>query len=155
MMTPPVTRAMAWGLGPGEQRRKVYLTREELCALPLASIGSGYGPDSPSWLRRTQDRRKAPHGERFLVVDRFDWPNRCLLLVATVIEGPWRYGEQGAGDRLPCTDTDPRRWRPDTKAPHGTAERSTGYALVWSECPALDVLLARRETKRLARATAT
>lgn len=123
-------RPLIMGAWPGEQRARVDLTREQIMALPRAT----------SWGKETS----APHGATFLVEDRHDWRSgRWLLLQATVIRGPWKYGGRGAGDRVPCHPQDPERFTPRTEreaTTEGDADYSVGYALIWSECPALDRL---------------
>lgn len=144
-----MNRPQWWGRWPGEQRPEVVLTREELCAMPLCHIGRGSrGP--PLAMAPAASMNDAPGGSTFLVLEFHDWPGRFVMLQATVIAGPWRYGERGAGDRVPCAADDPRRWRPDPGAPdwrnqpHGGLTRTVGYAVVHTECPALDAMLARR-----------
>lgn len=84
-----------------------------------------------------------PDKSKFLWVDKAQ--KRWLLLVCTVIRGPWKPGRRGAGDRVPCAADDPQRYQPVT------GNTAIGYELAWVECPALDRLLVARQERSVKR----
>jgi hypothetical protein len=120
MMRPQVI-----GLWPGERRNVRTMTCDEVRSMPEHPPAGMNGKSEPHlWLDRYPG-----------------WPGRVILFYVNPIIGAWKWGSSAAGDRVPCRDSDPDR------EPGSEGSRSTGYSLVWVECPLLERLLKLREAQ--------